>query len=98
MIRKDWLHGHKGFGIVGSDWFFNRRSDSCAGVEANVATVKWVDFDAMFGGFWKRVKAMGCVEYRFNIVGRYVMTLDVAKAVFLKGHIQLLGDTWVVDR
>jgi hypothetical protein len=28
----------------------------------------------LFGWFWKRVKAMGCVEYRFNIVGRYVMT------------------------
>ena len=68
------MHGHKRFGIVGSGRFFNRRSDSCAGVEANVATVKWVDVDVLFGGSRKRVKAMGCVEYRFNIVGGYAMT------------------------
>ena len=60
--------------------------------------MKWIDFDGLFGRAWKCVKAMGCVEYRFNIAGGYVMTCDVAKAVFLQCHIQLLGDTWVVDR
>lgn len=74
VVRKDGLHGHKGFGIVGLGWFFNRRSNSCAGVEANVTTVKWIDFDGLFGWTRKCVKVMGCVEYRFSIVGGYVMT------------------------